>query len=46
MYMEMVKIEIKTDVLAVSAGSGPRVMSPESLATCIIVLMDTFFLKL
>ena len=46
MYMDMVSIAIKIDVLAVSAGSGPSEMSLESLETSIIVLIDTFFLKL
>ena len=46
MYMEIVNIAIKTDVLAVSDGSGPRVVSMGSLETSIIVLIDTFFLKL
>ena len=46
MYMEIVSIAIKIDVLAVSAGSGPREMSLVSLETNIIVLIDPFFLKL
>ena len=46
--MEIVSIAIKTntDDLAVSAGSGPSEMSLGSLGTSIIVLIDTFFLKL
>ena len=46
MYMERVSIAIKTDVIAVSGGSGPSEMSLESLETSIIVLIATFFLKL
>ena len=46
MYMEIVSIAIKMDVLAVSAGSGPREMLMGSLDSSIIVLIDTFFLKL
>ena len=45
MYMEMVSIAIKTDVIAVSGGSGPSEMSLESRETSIIVLVDTIFLK-
>ena len=44
--MEMVSMAIKTDVIAVSGGSGPSEMSLESLETSVIVLIDTFFLKL
>ena len=44
--MEMVSIDIKTDVIAVSGGSGPSEMSLESLETSIIVLIDTFSSKL
>ena len=44
--MEMVSIAIKTDVIAVSAGSGPSEMSLESLESSIIVSIDTSFLKL
>ena len=43
MYMEMVSIAIKIDVLVVSAGSGPSEMSLESLDISIIVLIDIFF---
>ena len=46
MYMEIVSIEIRTDVTAVSAGSGPSEMSLSSLETSIIVLIETFFMKL
>ena len=46
MYMEMVSIAIKTDVTAVSGGSGPSEMSLESLGISIIVLIDTLFLNL
>ena len=45
MYMEMVSIAIKIDVLVVSAGSGPSEMSLESLDISIIVLIDIFFLS-
>lgn len=46
MYMEMVSIATKIDVLVVSGGSGPSEMSLWSLETSIIVLMDTIFLEL
>lgn len=41
--MEIVSIVIRTDVLAVSAGSGPSEISLESLETSIIVSIDIFF---
>ena len=46
MYMEIVSIATKIDVVAVSGGSGPSEMSLESLETSIIVLIETFFVKL
>ena len=46
MYMEIVRIAIKIEVIAVSAGIGPSDVSLESLETSVIVLIDTFFLKL
>ena len=47
--MEIVSIEIRTDVVAVvamSAGSGPSEMSLSSLEISIIVLIDKFSLRL
>ena len=46
MYMEIVSIAIKTEVLSVFAGNGPWEMSLESLEISIIVLIDIFSLKL
>lgn len=49
MYMEIVSIEIRTEVVAVvavSAGSGPSEMSLASLEISIIVSIDIFSLKL
>ena len=43
MYMEIDSIVIKIDVLAVSAGSGPREMLSGSLGTSIIFFVDMCF---